>query len=323
MTNIVITSVDADYLPRMMALYQSLRQHWSKVQLVVYCFDDLTFQVLSDLKLAQLTPIAFSDFISERHQKALANMSFIYELYWSYKPHILQETLRRYPKAQNIIYLDSDIMLLSDPAETLLPSTGHDILLQTNNFSAQEMDEFLPIGYYCAGFMSIRRSPTATLALEWWNERCLEWCLARTEDGKFADQKYLDDWRTRFPGVEEITAIGAGVAPWNVQKYDVSEKNMLPQVNNQPVIYYHYHSFAMNYRTFEHRVTGERKNFYTLSADAVKVFYAPYVAALKDAVQILTTIPEYKLYIQNYPEGQSKSLHAETKYYSFRKSLSE
>ena len=30
-------------------------------------------------------------------------------------------------------------------------------------------------------------------ALKWWRDRCLEWCYARIEDGKFGDQFYIED----------------------------------------------------------------------------------------------------------------------------------
>lgn len=317
---VIVTLLDGDYLPKLVVLYHSLRQHWPAAQLLVYCFDDLTFEILTALRFPQLTPVAFADFATPHHQQQLTQMSFRYESYWSYKPHLLLDAQARYPRAKNLLYLDCDIMFFSDPQDLLIPSDSHDILLQPNNFSAKEMDQFVPVGYYCAGFISFRPSPIALSALEWWQSRCLEWCFSRFEEGKFGDQKYLDDWRTRFPKVEEVVAIGAGVAPWNVQKYDVSTKNKIPQVNHQPVIYYHYHSFAMNYVTLECQITGDRNNTYSLSKNVLTHLYNPYIAALRQAVKELTVLPPYLEYLKDHPQGQTKALYPQAEYTSFRNS---
>jgi hypothetical protein len=59
--------------------------------------------------------------------------------------------------------------------------------------------------------------------LNWWRDRCLEWCFNRFEDGKFGDQKYLDDWTDRFEGIHVLKHLGGGLAPWNVQQYSFFE----------------------------------------------------------------------------------------------------
>ena len=58
------------------------------------------------------------------------------------------------------------------------------------------------------------------LVRKWWQERCIEWCYARFEDGKFGDQKYLDDWETRFKAqVHVLKNKELILAPWNATRF--------------------------------------------------------------------------------------------------------
>jgi hypothetical protein len=85
-------------------------------------------------------------------------------------------------------------------------------------------------------------------ALQWWKAACLTWCYNRVEDGKFGDQKYLDDWTSRFKRVKVLTHLGGGVAPWNVQQYELlAAKNtvLLKETETGHIfdlIFYHFHA---------------------------------------------------------------------------------
>jgi hypothetical protein len=84
--------------------------------------------------------------------------------------------------------------------------------------------------------------------LEWWRQRCFEWCYAKNENGKFGDQKYLDDWTTRFDNIYVPTHIGCGLAPWNINQYDLSFTDDRLYVQDKItkerniVIFYHFHN---------------------------------------------------------------------------------
>ena len=69
-------------------------------------------------------------------------------------------------------------------------------------------------------FMLFKNTEGGLKVLNWWRDCCLEWCYNRHEDGKFGDQKYLDDWTTRFKNIHVLRNLGGGLAPWNVQQYD-------------------------------------------------------------------------------------------------------
>ena len=78
---------------------------------------------------------------------------------------------------------------------------------------------------YNVQFMTFRRDARGLEALHWWRDRCIEWCYYRVEDGKLGDQKYLDDWPERFDGVHVLEHPGGGLAPWNVENYELARRN--------------------------------------------------------------------------------------------------
>src|SRR5205823_10040223 len=95
------------------------------------------------------------------------------------------------------------------------------------------------------GLMAFRNDSFGRECLEWWRERCLEWCYDRLEGDRFADQKYLDDWPTRFERVVVLQHKGAGVAPWNAMNYQICLQNGRVIVDGQPLIFYHFHGLKI------------------------------------------------------------------------------
>ncbi len=76
--------------------------------------------------------------------------------------------------------------------------------------------------------------------MRWWQERCLEWCFARYEDGKFGDQVYLDQWPTLFGDrVHVVRQVEKTLAPWNVRHFAKKTRSRL-----EPV-FYHFHALRL------------------------------------------------------------------------------
>ena len=100
-------------------------------------------------------------------------------------------------------------------------------------------------GTYNVGVPTFRRTMNSLACLRWWRERCLEWCFYRAEDGRFGDQKYLDEWSTRFERVRVIEHAGVGLAPWNVANYRVSQRDGRLFGGSDPVICYHFHGLKV------------------------------------------------------------------------------
>lgn len=314
------TFLDAAYLPKLFVTFTSLKRHLPNVVLFAYCFDDISFDVISKLNRKSLIPVHYHDFEVADLLKTKHLKSKYYEYYWSYKPEIVLQTMKR-TDADIVTYIDCDFLFFSSPKTIFTELGTGDVLIQPNNFSFEESKQIIPVGYYCSCFETFRNNSNGKKVLCWWRERCIEWCLAIFDRNRFADQKYLDDWRKRFANVVEVSNVGANVAPWNVQKYHVNQKGNKLFVNTSPIIYYHYHSFRMNTESYEYIITGDRDNSYEIDKDVIKALYQPYIKELRKAIILLKKNDLYSSYSRENPESKVRLIKADAQFSSYRNSI--
>ena len=265
-----VVPFDINYLPKCLVMYQSLSKFHKDFVLHAFCFDDLTYDLVKRLNYQNFIPYKQSEFENKELLNAKADKKKLYEYYWACKPYLIKKVMEE-QNAEIATYIDCDFMFFNSPECIFDEMKNADVLIQPNNFSAEEMKQFIPVGYYCSCFESFRNNTNGRRVLEWWHNKCMEWCYADFKNGLFADQKYLDDWRVRFKKVREITTVGANIAPWNIQKYDLAHKGKSIYVNNQPLIYYHFHSFKMNLMNYDYEVTGDRENYYRIPKVVEKI----------------------------------------------------
>lgn len=235
------TYFDKHYLTRGLALYRSLREHCPEFRLWVLCMDD-TYNTLTELNLPGVYLISLKEF--EQNDEALriakTNRSLI-EYYFTCTPSLPLYILNHYPEVDLITYLDADLFFFSNPVVLFEEMKNASIAIIAHRFPAK-LKNLEIRGIYNVGWLSFRRDVNGLDCLQWWRDRCIEWCYDRTENGKFADQKYLDDWTSRFQKVVVLEHKGANVAPWNLGNYHLScqHRNSLT-VDDQPLIFFHFH----------------------------------------------------------------------------------
>lgn len=235
------TLFDCNYLSRGLALHESLVKCGEPFSLWVYCMDQEVENLLMPMNLSSLKIIPLQKF-ENAELKKLKQSRTAAEYCWTCTPQILLHC-RANSKADRVTYLDADLYFFSSfrPLIDELVHSGKDVLITEHRY-APRYDQSKTSGRFCVQFMTFNASENAKQVLNWWAQRCLEWCYARFEDGKFGDQKYLDTWPEQFEKIHILEHLGGGVAPWNLSMYRVTEG---PKVNDIPVVFYHFHGFSL------------------------------------------------------------------------------
>lgn len=283
------TYFDRHYLPRGLTLYASLEEHCPEFKLWILCMDEASHAALTRLALPHIGLIRRSDF--EHGDDGLAqarqNRSLI-EYYFTCTPSLPLYILRQVPKVDCITYLDADLYFFASP-EPIFAEMGDGSVAITGHRFPPALSGHEQYGRYNVGWLTFRRDANGLACLQWWRERCNEWCYDRCEGDRFADQKYLDQWPQRFAKVVVLQHKGANLAPWNVGNYSVRLAEGRVWIDRVPLIFFHFHGlkplafYAYNPSLTEYHITAPKV--------LRRHIYAPYLKAWHKTIADLPALP--------------------------------
>ncbi len=274
------TLFDINFATQGIVMYESLKANCDDFHLYIFAFCDECYELLNKLNLEYATIISLNEFEDEELLKIKPTRT-LGEYCWTCSSSTIKYCLEKFNLDQ-CTYIDSDLYFYSNP-KVLLDEMNQDSVLITEHRFTPQYDQTEASGKYCVQFISFKNDKKGLSVLNWWQNACLDWCFARVEDGKFGDQKYLDDWTQRFEGVHVLEHLGGGVAPWNVHQYDVSGKNKKIYLNEiitskkAEFVFYHFHAIKIEKTG---KIDIPRYCFYKIGSKKQRLIYVPYIKEL-------------------------------------------
>lgn len=233
------TYFDVNYLTRAIALYRSLRRHSAPFTLWALCLDDDAFRVLKALALDGVRPIRLTELEeADPDLAAVRETRTRVEYFFTCSPALPRYLLGTHPEIDLITYLDADLQFFSSTAPVFEAIRDGSVLIVPHRFP-EHLKALEVYGVYNVGLLAFRNDVDGLRVLERWHTQCIAWCYDRVEDGRFADQKYLDAWPGQ-PGVVVLRHPGANLAPWNVMAHTVDATGDPPTVDGRPLVFYHF-----------------------------------------------------------------------------------
>lgn len=271
------TYCDKNYLPRALALYESLARTCPSFTLWVLCFDDDTLAAIRQWNWPGLKAIALADFEAGDAPLATAKAGrTLVEYFFTCTATLVLYLLDRHPEIDVLSYVDADLYFFAEPSPIFAELDGASVLIIGHRFP-EDMRSHERYGIYNVGLVAFCNDARARVVLTWWRERCLDLCSDSLEGGQFGDQKYLDDWPERFEGVAVLRHKGGNVAPWNLRTFPLELRGGQITVGGDPLVFYHFH----NLRVIRPRLFDPCFRLYSVTPSAVtRRIYGPYLVQL-------------------------------------------
>lgn len=255
MDQIYCTLFDSNYLDKGLVLYESMCETLHDFKLYVFAFDDICKEILEKENLENLIVVSLDEFETEDLKRVKEERTRA-EYCWTCSPWIIKYVLETYDE-RICTYIDADMMFFSSPQGVFdeMRNKGCSTIIVPHRFETIEEEKKAEdtVGSYCVEFNTFVNDENGMMALNWWAERCLEWCFYAVPGTTewYGDQKYLNKFQELFKGVYVCNHYGVGIAPWNVKLIspidDCGDPPMI-QVKSSgetfPIVLYHFESVS-------------------------------------------------------------------------------
>ncbi len=264
------TLFDSYYIHKGIALYLSLEKVTQDFHLYVMAFDKDSYNKLNSIGFDKMTVELLDDFETPEllAVKPTRNKA---EYCWTAGPSVIHHFITKY-NLPELTYLDADLYFMSSP-QVVFDEIGNNSIGITEQYI-----DYSEGGKYCVQFMFFRNDKDGMACLEWWRDRCIEWCYSRYEDGKFGDQKYLEQFEVLFNNVYVVQNRGL-VAPWNAKLYEYTDRTVVYKGVEYPFVFFHMHGTKFE---IKEKVLIQKAIDCTMTPYQYELFLIPYGELMKD-----------------------------------------
>lgn len=236
------TYFDVNFLIKGLALYDSLKNNCEQFTLWILCLDELSSEIILKLNYKNINCIKLIDIENTYNELlSLKKSRSKIEYYFTLTPILPLYILEKNKDINLLTYLDADLYFFSSLKPVFDEFSDKSILIIEHRFPLNSPKNLYDCGIFNVGFLSFKRDEEGIKCLKDWKENCIEWCYDRVEEGKYADQKYLDSWPIKYKNVCVLKHKGANLAPWNINSFDIIFKNGKVYADNDELIFYHFH----------------------------------------------------------------------------------
>lgn len=266
-------------------MIDSLMRQSPNSHVFVLCMDQQTNNILNRLDISGITCISLRDIETEELLQAKKSRG-VAEYCWTLSPCLPWYLFQNYPEIDLLTYLDSDLLFYST-VQPIFDEIGSDSIAIIEHRFAPRLRDREVNGRFCVEWVTFRRDEEGMACLSRWRNQCIEWCYYRLEDGKMGDQKYLDEWPSRYRSCHIIEHTGAGVAPWNYEKHKFSvDATGAIILDASPLIFYHFHQFQL----LEDGGFDRLSAFYTSVCPEPTKIYLAYENALTQTLEAVRNV---------------------------------
>ena len=266
-----VTIFDSLFAPQGLTLQRSMENYAGKYTLWIVCVDDDIYDRFRIIDLPNVELLKLSELETVELKKVKSHRS-IAEYCWTLTPFAISFVFNADTSVGRVTYIDADLWFMGSPREIFneFDNSGKNVLITEHAYSP-EYDQSRNSGKFCVQFLIFKRNKSE-IVRNWWEKQCIDWCYARFENGKFGDQKYLDDWPERFGNdVHVLRNKELILAPWNARRFPYSSS-----------LIYHFHGLRLLANN-EALISGN----YLLPRPLVKFVYGKYIEELNNSVTIL------------------------------------
>lgn len=285
------TYFDHRYLPLGLALHASLLRVGGEFTLWVLALDEIAAHFLETNELPSLRVVRLAQLEEfDRELKSIENTRSRVEYYFTCSP-CLPRYLMQAEGLDEVTYLDSDLWFFATPEHVFDELGDGSVAIVPHRFAGSAARTHAKYGFYNVGWLTFRNDADGRACLEWWRSQCIEWCYDRVEPERYADQKYLDHFQSRFRGIHSITHPGANLAPWNVAGHAVTQGAEGVLVDGRPLVFFHFQGLRrIASRKYDSNLSGYGAR---MTADLRHGVFYPYLRALQEAEHFVSArLPE-------------------------------